>query len=79
MLDQCDENLRHLFKVLESDKIPFTEKQKAANLALSKYLKLNTVAGRRNFVICIVSVLSLLAVSNMSAYHIMMKNLINDL
>lgn len=79
LLDQCDQNLRYLFQVLEDDKIPFIEKQKAANLALSKYLKLNTVAGRRNFVICIVCVLSLLAVSNMSAYHIMMQNLIKAL
>lgn len=79
LLDQCDPDLIYLFKVLEDDKIPFKEKQKIANSVLREYLNLNTVAGRRNFVICIVCVLSLLAVSNMSAYYIMMQNLIKAL
>ena len=77
LLDQCDQNLRYLFQVLEDDGIPYEEKQKVADLALRRYLKLDTPAGRRNFIICTVCIFSLLAVSNMSAYHILMKKLIN--
>jgi len=75
-LDQYDQNLKYLFKVLEDETIPFEEKEKAAHSILTKYLNLKTQSGRRNFVICIVFILYILATNDHSSFYIMMRSLI---
>jgi hypothetical protein len=75
-LDQCDNNLEYLFKILEDKTIPFEEKQKAAHLVVSKYLDLKTPMGRLNFVLCIIGIASILSIYNPSGLYILFKNLI---
>ena len=76
ILDQCDQNLKYLFKILEDNEIPLEEKRKVARSVINKYLNLTTVMGRCNFVICIVSILYILSNNDYSSFYIMMKNLI---
>lgn len=75
-LDQCDQNLEYLFKILEDETIPFEEKEKIARSILTKYLNLKTMTGRINFVLCIVFVLYILSNQNPSGFYILLKNLI---
>jgi len=51
-LDQCDQNLKYLFQILEDETIPFEEKEKVASSILTKYLNLKTMTGRVTFVLC---------------------------
>ena len=74
--DQCDQNLKYLFKILEDETIPFEEKKKIAHSVLVKYLNLKTQSGRRNFVLCIVFVIYTLSIQNPSSFYIMMQSLI---
>lgn len=75
-LDQCDQNLKYLFQMLEDETIPFDEKKKLASSILTKYLNLKTMTGRANFVICIVFILYILSNQNSSGFYILLKNLI---
>lgn len=75
-LDQCDQNLEYLCKVLKDITLPFEEKEKLARSILTKYLNLKTADGRLNFVLCIVFILSIFLSQNISSYHIILKNLI---
>lgn len=76
-LDQCDQNLEYLFKILNDPTMPFEEKQKIARSILTKYLDLKTMNGRVTFVMCIVLVLYILSIQTPSGYYILLKNLIN--
>ena len=75
-LDQCDQNLKYLFKILEDETIPFEEKEKIAGSILTKYLNLKTMTGRVTFVLCIVFILYILSNQNPSSFYILLKNLI---
>lgn len=75
-LDQCDQNLEYLFKILEDETIPFEEKEKVARSILTKYLNLKTMNGRITFVLCIVFILYILSIQNPSGFYILLKNLI---
>jgi hypothetical protein len=75
-LDQCDQNIGFLFKVLKDTTLPFEEKEKLSCSILRKYLNLKTASGRLNFVLCIVSILSVFSIQDMASYHIILKNLI---
>jgi len=75
-LDQCDQNLEYLFTVLKDTTLPFKEKEKLTRSILTKYLNLKTSDGRLNFVLCVVFILSIFSIQNMSSYHIILKNLI---
>lgn len=75
-LDQCDPNLKYLFKIVRDETIPFEEKKKVAHSILTQYLNLKTQSGRRNFVLCIVSIISILATTHNSSFYIMMQSLI---
>ena len=75
-LDQCDQNLEYLFKILEDETIPFEEKEKVARSILTKYLDLKTPNGRITFVLCIFFVLYILSLQNPSGFYILLKNLI---
>ena len=76
-LDQCDQNLEYLFKILEDPAVPFEEKEKLARSILTKYLDLRTLNGRITFTLCIVFILYILSIQNPSSFYILMKNLIN--
>ena len=75
-LDVCDQNMEYLLNVLESESIPFEERQKIARLALTKYLDLTTLSGRINFVLCVAIIFSTLFTKDFSSFHILMNNLI---
>jgi hypothetical protein len=75
-LDQCDQSLEYLFKILEDETIPFEEKRKVARSILTKYLDLKTMNGRIGFVLCIVFVLYILSIQNPSGFYILLENLI---
>ena len=78
-LDQCDQNLEYLFAVLKDKTLPFEEKEKLTRSIVTKYLNLKTADGRLNFVFCIVFILSIFSIQNMSSYHILLKNLIKSI
>ena len=75
-LDQCDNNLKYLFKILNDETIPFEEKEKVARSILTKYLDLEKMTVRLTFVLCIVFLLYILSIQNPSSYYILFKNLI---
>lgn len=75
-LDPCDQNLKYLLNILENETIPFEEKQKVAHSILRKYLNLKTQSGRRNFVLCTVSILYILSTNDYSSFYAMMQSLI---
>jgi hypothetical protein len=74
-LDQCDQSMEYLFKILEDKTIPFEEKEKVARSILTKYLDLKTMNGRVGFLLCIVFVLYILSIQNPSGFYILLKNL----
>ena len=75
-LDQCDQNLEYLFKILEDTAVPFEEKEKVAYSILTKYLDLKTTNGRITCVLCIGFILYILSIHNPSGFYILLKNLI---
>jgi len=74
--DQCDQNLQYLFNVLKDPTLSFEEKEKLTLSIFTKYLNLKTADGRINFVLCIVFILSIFSIQNMTNYHVILKNLI---
>ena len=75
-LDQCDQNLEYLFKILEDKTIPFEEKENVARSILTKYLNLKTMNGCITLVPWIVFVFYILSIQNSSGFYILLKNLI---
>ena len=75
-LDQCDQNLEYLFKILEDETIPFEKKEKVARSILTKYLDLKTISRRVAFVLCIVFVLYIFSIQNPAGFCILLENLI---
>jgi hypothetical protein len=75
-LDQCHQNLKYLFKILEDPKIPFEEKEKVARAIFAKHLDIKTMKGLATFVVCIVFVIYILSIQNPSAFYILLRNLI---
>lgn len=75
-LNQCDQNLKYLFDILEDETIPYEERKQVAHSILTEYLNLKTPVGRRNFVLCIVFIIYIFFINHRSSFHIMMKNLI---
>nr|YP_010448174.1 hypothetical protein NRL27_pgp025 [Nitzschia dubiiformis]UTQ75655.1 hypothetical protein [Nitzschia dubiiformis] len=75
-LDQCDQNLKYLFDILEDETIPFEEKKEIAHSVLTKYLNLKTQFGRRNFALCITFIIYILFTTRHSSFYLMMRSLI---
>ena len=75
-LDQCDQNLKYLFNILEDETIPFEERKEIADSVLTKFLNLKTPSGRRNFMLCIVFIISILFTNHRSSFYLMMRSLI---
>ena len=75
-LDQCDENLKYLFNILEDETVPFEERKQVAHSILTKYLNLKTPFGRRNFMLCMVFIIYALYNNHHSSFYLMMRSLI---
>ena len=75
-LDQCDQNLKYLFDILEDETIPFEERKEIAQSVLTKYLNLKTPFGRRNFALCITFIIYILFTKRHSSFYLMMRSLI---
>ena len=75
-LEQCDQNLKYLFDILEDETIPFEKREEIAHSILTKYLNLKTPFGRRNFVLCITFMTYILFTKRHSSFYLMMKSLI---
>ena len=75
-LDQCDQNLKYLFDILEDETIPFKERKEIAQSVLTKYLNPKTPFGRRNVVLCITFMIYILSIKRHSSFYLMMKSLI---
>lgn len=75
-LDQCDQNLKYLFDILEDETIPFEERKEIAHSVLTKYLNLKTQFGRRNFALCITFIIYILFTNRHSSFYLMMRSLI---
>ena len=56
-LNQCDQNFKYLFKVLNDKNIPLTKKKELTYSILMKYLDLKTATGRIRFILCITTIL----------------------
>ena len=74
--DECDQNLKYLFNVLEDETIPFEERKKIADSVLIKFLNLKTPSGRRNFMLCIVCIIFILFNNHYSSCYLLMRSLI---
>ena len=75
-LDQCDQNLKYLFDILDDETIPFEERKELAKSIFMKYLNLKTPSGRLNFVLCTVAIIYILFVNGHSSFYIAMRSLI---
>lgn len=75
-LDQCDQNLTYLFKILVDKNIPFTEKKELSYSILMNHLGLKTANGRIRFILCMVTILHIFSINDVSSYLIIMGNLI---
>lgn len=77
-LDQCDQDLEYLFKLLSVSDTPltFAEKEELTDSTLTEYLNLKKVDQRVSFILCLVLILYKFSIQNMLNYHIMLKNLI---
>ena len=73
---QCNQNLKYLFKVLSDQKIPFSQKKQLTYSILMEHLDLKTPNGRLRFILCIITILHIFAINDVSNYYIMMQNLI---
>lgn len=75
-LDQC-ESFGYLFNILCDKGIPFKEKKELSFNIIIDRLDLSTTAGRVKFVICVVSIIQMLAAYDISSCFLIMQNLID--
>lgn len=78
-LDQCDQNLKYLFKILSDENIPFEEKKKLAYSVFMTHLDLETPAGCVRCIFCIIWMLQIFSVTSTSSYLILFQNLLKAL
>ena len=74
--DQSDQSLKYLFNILEDQTIPFEERKEIADSVLIKFLNLKTQSGRRNFLLGIVVIISILFTNHHSSFDILVRSLI---
>lgn len=75
-LEKCDKTFEYLFSVLSDKEIPFEYKKKVSLKILMNHVDLQTTSGRLRFVFCIISILHIFAINDMSSYFIIIQNLI---
>lgn len=76
VLNECDRTFEYMFQVLTNKDIPFEYKKKMSFKILMDHVDLKTTAGRIRFVFCIISIIHIFALNDISSYFILMKNLI---
>ena len=77
-LNQCSSGLKYLFDMLEDKNIPFNEREELAK-SITKYVNLDTLAGRVNFILCLVFMLSVLFTTQHSSFYLLIKSLIQSI
>ena len=75
-LDKCDQTFEYLFNVLTNKEIPFEYKKELSFKILMDHVDLKTTAGRLRFAFCIISILHIFAINDISSYFILIQNLI---
>ena len=75
-LDKCDQTFEYLFNVLTNKEIPFEYKKELSFKILMDHVDLQTTAGRLRFAFCIISILHIFAINDISSYFILIQNLI---
>jgi hypothetical protein len=75
-LKECTPSYKYMFKVLMDKEIPFEEKQKTTVQIFKNHLDLGTMESKIKFLFCILTMLYIFYFHNMSAYLILMQNLI---
>jgi hypothetical protein len=78
-LDQCDQNLEYLWRILNDKTIKPEEKNRQCLSILTNYLNLNTHRGRLNFILCLLAILRILSVLHFTSYYMLLDNLIQAL
>lgn len=72
----CDENLRHLFRMLQDPDVTDKRKRQLTKKFFRKQLDLTTNTGKVNFILCVVFILWLFSTQSLASFDIMMSNLI---
>jgi hypothetical protein len=75
-LDKCDRTFEYLFNVLTNKEIPFEYKKELSFKILMDHVDLQTTPGRLRFAFCIISILHIFAINDISSYFILIQNLI---
>ena len=75
-IDQCDNTLRYLFKVLQDDGIPYEERKQITERLLTQMLDLRTTKGKVNFIICILLIISVLYTQDTPNFVMLLQNLV---
>ena len=75
-LDKCDKTFEYLLNVLTDKEIPFEYKKELSFKILMDHVDLQTTAGRLRFAFCIISILHIFAINDISSYFILIQNLI---
>lgn len=78
-LDSCDQTFEYLFKILNNKEIPFEDKKNLSIKILMNNVDLKTRAGRIRFVLCIISILHIFSITDISSYFLLIQSLINAL
>lgn len=76
VLNECDRTFEYMFQVLINKDIPFEHKKKMSLKILMDHVDLKTTAGRIRFLFCIISIIQIFALNDMSGYFILMQNLL---
>lgn len=75
-LDKCNRTFEYLFNVLTDKEIPFEYEKELSFKILMNHIDLETTTGRLRFVFCIISILHIFAINDISSYFIVIQNLI---
>jgi hypothetical protein len=76
VLNECDRSFGYMFDVLMDKNIPFKYKKEISFKILMNHVDLKTTAGCIRFAFCIISIMHIFAINDISSYFILMENLI---
>jgi hypothetical protein len=76
ILTECGRTFEYMFQVLTNKEIPFERKKEMSFKILMDHVDLKTTAGRIRFVLCIISIMHIFSLNDISSYFILMENLI---
>ena len=76
ILNDCNRTFEYMFQVLTSKDIPFESKKELSLKIIVNHVGLETAAGRIRFVFCIISIMHIFVINDISSYFILIENLI---